>query len=387
LLLITLFLHFEFKPDAMTYTAKQVFDALKEVIHPERKNDIVSLEMIHNLEIVGKKISFALVFSKENTTNIANLKKECVAAIEKNLGSDADVRGNISAMTIKDETPGPMDRVKNIIAIASGKGGVGKSTIASNLAVALANTGAKVGLVDADIYGPSVPKMFQMEGERPEVKKINGTDVIYPVVKYGVKLLSMGFFVNPEDALVWRGPMATSALNQLLLQGDWGELDYLLIDLPPGTSDIHLTLVQSVAVTGAIVVSTPQDVALADAVKGINMFRGEKINVPVLGLVENMAWFTPAELPENKYYIFGNGGCKALAEKMNLKLLGQIPIVQSIREGGDNGVPAAVNPDTITGMAFAQMAQVVINEIELRNTKNPTQKVEITNKSFGHKTK
>jgi ATP-binding protein involved in chromosome partitioning len=380
-------LHFEFKTDAMTYTAKQVFDALKEVIHPERKNDIVSLEMIHNLEIVGNKISFALVFSKENTTNIANIKKECVAAIEKNLGSDADVRGNISAMTIKDETPGPMDRVKNIIAIASGKGGVGKSTIASNLAVALANTGAKVGLVDADIYGPSVPKMFQMEGERPEVKKVNGTDVIYPVVKYGVKLLSMGFFVNPEDALVWRGPMATSALNQLLLQGDWGELDYLLIDLPPGTSDIHLTLVQSVAVTGAIVVSTPQDVALADAVKGINMFRGEKINVPVLGLVENMAWFTPAELPENKYYIFGNGGCKALAEKMNLKLLGQIPIVQSIREGGDSGIPAAVNPDTITGMAFAHLAQVVINEIELRNTKVPTQKVEITNKSFGHKTK
>jgi len=197
----------------------------------------------------------------------------------------------------------------------------------------------------------------------------------------------MGFFVNPEDALVWRGPMATSALNQLLLQGDWGELDYLLIDLPPGTSDIHLTLVQSVAVTGAIVVSTPQDVALADAIKGINMFRGEKINVPVLGLVENMAWFTPAELPENKYYIFGNGGCKALAEKMNLKLLGQIPIVQSIREGGDTGVPAAVNPDTITGLAFAQMAQVVINEIERRNTQEPTQKVEITAKHLGHKTR
>ncbi len=371
----------------MIYTAKQVFDALKEVMHPEKKTDIVSLEMIHNLEIEGNKISFALVFSKENTTNIANLKKECVAAIEKNLGSEADVRGNISAMTIKDETPGPMDRVKNIIAIASGKGGVGKSTIASNLAVALANTGAKVGLVDADIYGPSVPKMFQMEGERPEVKKINGSDVIFPVMKYGVKLLSMGFFVNPEDALVWRGPMATSALNQLLLQGDWGELDYLLIDLPPGTSDIHLTLVQSVAVTGAIVVSTPQDVALADAIKGINMFRGEKINVPVLGLVENMAWFTPAELPENKYYIFGNGGCKALAEKMNLKLLGQIPIVQSIREGGDTGVPAAVNPDTITGLAFAQMAQVVINEIERRNTQEPTQKVEITAKHLGHKTR
>jgi len=371
----------------MTYTIEQVYDALKEVIHPEKKKDIVSLEMIHNLTVEGKKISFALVFSKANTTNIANLKKECVSAIERKLGSDADIRGNISAMTIKDETPGPMDLVKNIIAIASGKGGVGKSTVASNLAVALANTGAKVGLVDADIYGPSVPKMFQMEGERPEVKKVNGTDIIIPVEKYGVKLLSMGFFVNPEDALVWRGPMATSALNQLLLQGAWGELDYLLIDLPPGTSDIHLTLVQSVAVTGAIVVSTPQDVALADAIKGINMFRGEKINVPVLGLVENMAWFTPAELPNNKYYIFGEGGCKALAERMDLKLLGQIPLVQSIREGGDNGIPAAVNPDTITGMAFTQMAQAVIQEIDNRNMSTPTQKVEVKTTFKGHQHK
>ncbi|HAN00742.1 MAG TPA: sodium:proton antiporter [Marinilabiliales bacterium] len=371
----------------MSYTAKQVFDALRLVIHPEQKKDIVSLGMVHELEIEGKKISFALVFNKENTTNIAQLKKECVDAIEKHLGSGADVRGNIKAMTVKEESTKPLEKVKNIIAIASGKGGVGKSTVASNLAVALANTGAKVGLVDADIYGPSVPKMFQMEGARPEVKRENGTDIIIPVEKYGVKLLSIGFFVNPEDALVWRGPMATSALNQLLLQGDWGELDYLLIDLPPGTSDIHLTLVQSVAVTGAIIVSTPQDVALADAIKGINMFKGEKINVPVLGLIENMAWFTPAELPENKYYIFGKEGCKALAEKLNLTLLGQIPIVQSICEGGDSGVPVAANSETITGMAFAEIAQRVLSSVHERNNKLiATQKVEINTNAKGRGT-
>ncbi len=368
----------------MSYTTTQVFDALRMVMHPEKKKDIITLGMVHGLEIEGTKISFSLVFNKENTTNIAQLKKECVDTIEKQLGPQADIRGNIKAMTVKEEASKPLEKVKNIIAIASGKGGVGKSTVASNLAVALANTGARVGLVDADIYGPSVPKMFQMESAKPEVKKGNGTDIIIPVEKYGVKLLSIGFFVNPEDALVWRGPMATSALNQLLLQGEWGELDYLLIDLPPGTSDIHLTLVQSVAVTGAIIVSTPQDVALADAIKGINMFKGEKIHVPVLGLIENMAWFTPAELPQNKYYIFGKEGCKALAEKLNLTLLGQIPIVQSIREGGDSGIPVAANSETITGMAFAEIAQRVIASVNVRNSQQiPTQKVEINPNSKG----
>jgi len=352
----------------MTFTTKEVFDALRLVIHPEKKKDIVTLGMIHELEIVDTKISFSLVFTKENTTNIANLKKECVQFIEQQLGSEAQIRGNIKAMAVQEEKPeSSVSKVKNIIAVASGKGGVGKSTVASNLAVALANTGAKVGLVDADIYGPSIPKMFGLETARPEVKKENGIEIIVPVEKYGVKMLSIGFFVNPQEALVWRGPMATSALNQLLLQGQWGELDYLLIDLPPGTSDVHLTLVQSVAVTGAIVVSTPQDVALADAIKGINMFRGEKINVPVLGLVENMSWFTPAELPENKYYIFGNGGCKSLAEKMNLPLLGQIPVVQSICEAGDNGTPVAVHSETITGLAFSEMANRVILAIDERN--------------------
>lgn len=351
----------------MSYTAEQVFSVLRKVIHPEQQKDIITLGMVQELEIEDKKISFSLILNKTNTTNIANLKKACVDCIEKELGADAQIRGNIKAMTIQEEGANPLSNIKNIIAIASGKGGVGKSTIASNLAVALANTGATVGLVDADIYGPSVPKMFNMESARPEVVNRNGKDVIIPVEKYCVKMLSIGFFVKPEDALVWRGPMATNALTQLLMQGDWNGLDYLLIDLPPGTSDIHLTLVQSVAVTGAIVVSTPQDVALADAIKGINMFKTEKINVPVLGLVENMAWFTPAELPNNKYYIFGNGGCEALAKKMDLELLAQIPIVQSIREGGDSGMPAAVNTDTVTGMAFAKLASNVIHAIEKRN--------------------
>lgn len=368
----------------MAYTSEQVFSALRGVMHPERQQDIIALGMVSSLEIDGNKISFSLIFNKENTTNIANLKKACVEAVEKALGSDAEIRGNIKAMTVEEQKEEPLSKVKNIIAIASGKGGVGKSTVASNLAVALANTGAKVGLVDADIYGPSVPKMFSMEGARPEVKRINGADIIIPLEKFGVKMLSIGFFVNPDDALVWRGPMATSALTQLLMQGDWGELDYLLIDLPPGTSDIHLTLVQTVAVTGAIIVSTPQDVALADAIKGINMFKGEKINVPVLGLIENMAWFTPAELPENKYYIFGQGGCKALAEKLNLPLLGQIPIVQSICEGGDKGTPVASNTDSITGMAFAEMAGAVSKVIEERvKTIIPTQKVYVDPNAAG----
>ncbi len=352
----------------MSYTSEQVFNALRKVNHPEKGKDIIALGMVQELEINENRVAFSLALSKSNTTNIANLKQACVAAIEQELGSEVQIRGNIKAVTLNEEEEHkPLAKVKNIIAIASGKGGVGKSTVASNLSVALANTGAKVGLVDADIFGPSLPKMFNVENNRPEITKQGNTEIITPIEKYGVKMLSIGFFVNPEDALVWRGPMATNALNQLLMQGDWGELDYLLIDLPPGTSDIHLTLVQAVSVTGAVIVSTPQDVALADAIKGINMFKGEKINVPVLGLVENMAWFTPAELPNNKYYIFGKGGCEALAKKMNVKLLSQIPIVQSIREGSDSGVPVAANSDTVLGATFDEMAQNVIKAIDERN--------------------
>ena len=271
-----------------------------------------------------------------------------------------------------------LPQVKNIIGISSGKGGVGKSTVSANLAVALAKLGYKVGLLDADIFGPSMPKMFQVEDARPYAERIDGRDLIIPVEKYGVKLLSIGFFVDPNQATLWRGGMASNALKQLIGDASWGELDYFLIDLPPGTSDIHLTVVQTLAMTGAIVVSTPQAVALADARKGINMFTNDKVNVPILGLVENMAWFTPAELPENKYYIFGKEGAKKLAEEMNVPLLGQIPIVQSICEGGDNGTPVVLDGDSVTGRAFLSLAASVVRQVDRRNVEMaPTQIVEM----------
>ena len=268
--------------------------------------------------------------------------------------------------------------VSNIIAVASGKGGVGKTTISVNLAIALARSGYKVGLLDADIFGPSVPKMFNAEQYRPDVKHDQNGDHIIPLLKYGVKVLSTGFFVDPAEAVIWRGPMASNFLKQLITQSEWGKLDFLLVDLPPGTSDIHLTLVQEVPVTGAIVISTPQDVALADAIKGIAMFRSNKIDVPVLGLVENMSWFTPAELPENKYYIFGKEGCKKLAEKMDIPLLGQIPLVQSICEGSDSGQPVSLG-DSITGNAFRSLSEELVKRIIQRNKdQGPTIKLEIT---------
>ncbi|MBN2597049.1 Mrp/NBP35 family ATP-binding protein [Labilibaculum sp.] len=364
----------------MSYTQKQVTDALRLVKFPGSDKDIMALDMVRNIKIEGKKIGFDLVFQKSDDPNIITLKKLCVSAILKFVDKDAEIKGNIKvkAVHIVDE-PGVLPNVKNIIAIASGKGGVGKSTVASNLAVALANAGAKVGLIDADIFGPSVPKMFGSEAARPSLIKIDDKDRIEPHEKFGVKMLSIGFFVDPAQATVWRGPMASNALKQMIEEGNWGELDFVLIDLPPGTSDIHLTLVQTVPVTGAVIVSTPQEVALADAVKAISMFEGAGVNVPVLGMVENMAWFTPAELPENKYYIFGKDGCKNLAEEKGIDLLGQIPIVQSIREGGDNGIPAAVNTDTVTGMAFADLAAKLMSVVDQRNAdKDPTKRVEIT---------
>jgi len=374
----------------MGYSKKQILDILKQVKHPETQKDIVSLGMVDDIEIKDEKISFNLLFKKQNDPFISSIRKACVQAIENELDEKVQIRGNISVKTPEkkqekeketQEEESVLPGVKNIIAIASGKGGVGKSTIACNTAVSMAKTGAKVGLIDADIFGPSIPKMFNVEGQRPYVKKEEGVDKITPIENYGVKMLSIGFFINPEDALVWRGPMATNALKQMINQGDWGELDYLIVDLPPGTSDVHLTLVQELPVTGAVIVSTPQKVALADAIKGIRMFTQEQINVPVLGLIENMSWFTPAELPENKYYIFGKEGCKELAEQEGIPLLGQIPIVQSIMEGGEKGTPTALDENTQTGAAFYELAQNLINEVDNRNKNfDPTERVRIKHK-------
>ena len=363
----------------MTIKASQILDALKEVKHPEKKENIVSLEMVEDLTIKGIDVHFTLVFPGASDPFVNSLKKACVQAIQQKLGKEVQIEGNIDhRFTVIRKEREILPGVENILAIASGKGGVGKSTVAVNLAVSLVKKGFRVGLIDADIYGPSIPKMLHLEDARPMVTKVEGKEMIIPVENYGLKVLSIGFFINPDDALVWRGPMATNALKQLINQGDWGELDYLVIDLPPGTSDIHLTMVQEIPVTGAVMVSTPQDVALADVVKGIAMFRGEKINVPVLGLVENMAWFTPEELPDHKYYIFGKGGCEKLSKKYKLPLLQQIPIVQSIRENGDQGTPSALKEESVTGMAFLELADHIIEEVAKRNREiDPTKKVEI----------
>ena len=363
---------------------KLIIDALRNVRYPGTGKDIVEMGFVSDdIHIDGMKVSFSLLFEKANDPFIKSIVKAAETAILTYVDPNVDIKGNIEVKTQQVEAPKPvkaLPQVKNIIAISSGKGGVGKSTVSVNLAVALAKKGYKVGLLDADIFGPSLPKMFDEEEARPFLEPIDGKEYIVPIEKYGVKMLSIGFFVNRDDAVVWRGAMAGNALKQLINDGNWGELDYFLIDFPPGTSDIHLTLVQTLAITGVVVVSTPQQVALADARKGINMFTNEKVDVPILGLVENMAWFTPAELPENKYFIFGKEGAKNLAEEMNVPLLGQIPIVQSICEGGDKGVPVALNENTITGMAFAHLADNFISSVEKRNAeKAPTQKVEIHN--------
>jgi ATP-binding protein involved in chromosome partitioning len=361
----------------------QIINTLSKVIHPDKKKDIVSLGMISEIESSDKGISITLTPEKSHDPFITSIKSTIVRTIKDNLGPDAIINEiKIQPKIIVGKQPEKPDQVlpdvSNIVAIASGKGGVGKTTISVNLAISLTRLGYKVGLLDADIFGPSVPKMFNEEQFRPDVTRDKHGDHIIPLSKYGVKVLSTGFFVDPAEAVIWRGPMASNFLKQLITQGEWGKLDYLLVDLPPGTSDIHLTLVQELPVTGAVIVSTPQDVALADAIKGIAMFRSNKIDVPVLGLVENMAWFTPAELPGNKYYIFGKEGCRKLAEKMKIPLLGQIPLVQSICEGSDNGVPVALT-DTVTGNAFMTLANELVIRVRQRNEEQrPTLKLEIT---------
>ena len=369
----------------MTLYPKLIMDALAKVRYPGTGKDLVTMGMVEdNIRIDGNKVSFSLLFEKPNDPFIKSVVKAAETAILTYVGEEVDIKGNITVDAKQAARPEPdklLPEVKNIIAVSSGKGGVGKSTVAANLAVALALQGHKVGLLDADIFGPSQPKMFNVEEARPYMVEVGGRELIEPAANYGVKLLSIGFFVNKEDAVLWRGAMASNALKQLIGDANWGELDYFLIDLPPGTSDIHLTMVQTLAITGAVVVSTPQEVALADARKGISMFTGDKVNVPVLGLIENMAWFTPAELPENKYYIFGKEGCKRLAEELNVPLLGQIPIVQSICEGGDQGKPVALNPDSITGKAFQELAENVVKQIDYRNEHlAPTERVIVTKK-------
>ncbi|HEY9551729.1 MAG TPA: Mrp/NBP35 family ATP-binding protein [Prevotella sp.] len=366
----------------MTLYPKLITDALATVVYAGTKKNIIESKMLaDDVRINGMNVTFTLLFPRETDPFLKSTLKAAEAAIHYHVSKEVEV-------TIKTEfksAPRPevgklLPQVKNVIAVSSGKGGVGKSTVSANLAIALARLGYKVGLLDTDVFGPSMPKMFGVEDARPYMVEKDGRQLIEPIERYGVKLLSIGFFVNPDTATLWRGGMATSALKQLIADADWGELDYFILDTPPGTSDIHLTLLQTLAITGAVIVSTPQSVALADARKGIDMYRNEKVNVPILGLIENMAWFTPAELPQNKYYIFGKEGCKNLAKEMGCPLLAQIPLVQSICENGDAGTPAACNADTMTGQAFINLAQAVVTVTNRRNKEQgPTKIVQVHN--------
>src|SRR5574344_616415 len=339
----------------MTLYPKLIMDALATVRYPGNGKNLVEADMVDdNIRIDGMNVSFSLTFEKPTDPFMKSVIKAAEKAIHTYVSPDVQVTiSTVSRQAARPEVGKLLPQVKNV------------------LAVSLSKLGYKVGLLDADIFGPSMPKMFQVEDARPYAESIDGRDLIVPVEKYGIKLLSIGFFVDPNQATLWRGSMASNALKQLIADAAWGELDYFILDTPPGTSDIHLTLVQTLAITGAVIVSTPQQVALADARKGINMYTNDKVNVPILGLVENMAWFTPAELPENKYYLFGKEGVKTLAEEMNVPLIGQIPVVQSICENGDKGTPAALEEDSITGQAFMELAKNVVEQTEKRNAERP----------------
>jgi len=351
-------------------TTTQIEMALGHVNDPDLGRSLTELGMIENIKVDGLKVSFDLVLTTPACPMKKKMSDDCINAIHELVDRNAEVEINLTSKPQPDpkaDFQKEFTGVKNIIAVASGKGGVGKSTVAANLAVSLAKSGAKVALVDADIYGPSIPLMFHIEGEEVYGHKVGDKTYMLPIEKYGIKLMSVGFFVDADKALAWRGPMASGALKQLLTETWWDEVDYMVVDMPPGTGDIQLTLAQTIPVTGAIIVSTPQQVALADVVRGVELFRNESVNIPVLGFVENMAYFTPAELPQNKYYIFGNGGCRRLAEEMNIPLLGEIPLVQSIAESGDNGKPAALfTPDKTNDPvrdAFDTLAQNTNREI------------------------
>ena len=365
----------------MTLYPNLILDALRHVRYPGTGEDLVTAGMVEDdLRIDGMNVSFSLIFDKPNSPFLKSVVKAAEKAIHTYVSPEVIVAITAKVPEAKPRQEEPiLPQVKNTLAIFSGKGGVGKSTVSANLAIALTQAGYKVGLLDADIFGPSQPKMFGCEDARPILEEVGDRELITPIERYGVRLLSIGFFVNPESPVLWRGSMASNALKQLISETHWGELDYLLIDMPPGTSDIHLTLVQTLGLTGAVIVTTPQQVALADAIKGIGMFTDEQVQVPILGLIENMAWFTPAELPQNKYYIFGRDGGRKLAEELDIPLLGQIPLIQSVCEAGDAGAPAALEQESLLGIYFRTLATNIVEQVDRRNAEQaPTQRVEIT---------
>ncbi len=353
-------------------------EILKKIIHPEYKQNIVDAHIIQDIIETNDKITIKLLF-KKTVEPFSNTIKKNIEELLKSKYQEKEIIVEMQFPEAKVKSFNTLKDVKNIVAIASGKGGVGKSTVAANMAVALATNGYKVGLLDADLYGPSIPKMFDLENTKPEVKIENEAEHIIPIQKYGVKVLSIGFFVPQQQALIWRGAMATSVIKQLIEQTEWGQLDILLIDLPPGTGDIHLTLVQTIAVTGIVIVTTPQEVATADVIKGINMFNNPQINVPILGIIENMSWFSPAELPQNKYFIFGKGGGEKIAQQFNIPFLGQIPIVQSICESSDKGIPI-INSHNTESITFHKLCINFLVSLDERNKYEPTKKVEILHK-------
>ena len=365
----------------MTLYPNLILDALRHVRYPGTGEDLVTAGMVEDdLRIDGMNVSFSLIFDKPNSPFLKSVVKAAEKAIHTYVSPEVIVAITAKVPEAKPRQEEPiLPQVKNTLAIFSGKGGVGKSTVSANLAIALTQAGYKVGLLDADIFGPSQPKMFGCEDARPILEEVGDRELITPIERYGVRLLSIGFFVNPESPVLWRGSMASNALKQLISETHWGELDYLLIDMPPGTSDIHLTLVQTLGLTGAVIVTTPQQVALADAIKGIGMFTDEQVQVPILGLIENMAWFTPAELPQNKYYIFGRDGGRKLAEELDIPLLEQIPLIQSVCEAGDAGAPAALEQESLLGIYFRTLATNIVEQVDRRNAEQaPTQRVEIT---------
>lgn len=370
----------------MGFKKEDIYKALEKVTAPGEGKNMVESNAVKNVVVFGKEVIVDVLINNPTLQAKKKTEVEIMKIIHQEVDQKIDVKVNVKAeVPVKPmneirgkEIPG----IKNIIAIASGKGGVGKSTITANLAISLTKMGFRVGVLDADVYGPSMPIMFGVAGERPLSVEVNGTSKMKPIENYGVKLLSLGFFTDPNQAVIWRGAMASKALNQMIFDADWGELDFLLVDLPPGTGDIHLSMVQAVPITGAVIVSTPQNIALADAKKGVAMFQQKNINVPVLGIVENMSYFTPEELPDNKYYIFGKDGAKHLAEDLDTALLGEIPLVQSIREAGDVGHPVALNENTTLEDAFTETAKNVLTELVRRNENlPPTEIVRITTMS------